>query len=494
MKVAVVNPPFKSGRFSRTSRSPAINKSGTLYWPFWLAYGVGSLEEAGHEVLFLDCPAENVSTEALTNRIEEFEPAMIVIDTSTPSIHSDLEIASGLGKKLPDSSVILVGTHATALPEACLDSAREVLGIATAEYDHTLVDIAGCLEEDDDLENVPGIVFRRENMIIGTGNRDPIEDLDSLPFLSDVYRRHLNLDNYFFAAARFPSVMTITSRGCPFHCSFCVWPQVLHRGGYRFRSAENVVKEFQMLTDYFPSLQEIVIEDDTFSVDSKRVEDVSDALIRSGNKTSWTANTRANLSLEAMRKMKAAGCRLIIVGYESGSQEILNGVRKGTTVEQNLEFAERARKAGLLVHGCFMAGNPGETAETLEITFQMAKRLAPDTAQFFPIMVYPGTTLYNEFAAGGMLRTEDYSRWLTDEGLHNCVVDLPGLPAEMLVDWCNGARKRFYLRLSYIMYKVIQSIAHPLTEGRRTLKAFGTFRKYLFRRGRPSGEPPRDDT
>jgi len=93
-----------------------------------------------------------------------------------------------------------------------------------------------------------------------------------------------------------------------------------------------------------------------------------------------------------------------------------------------------------------------------------------------------------------MLRTEDYSRWLTDEGLHNCVVDLPGLPAEMLVDWCNGARKRFYLRLSYIMYKVIQSIAHPLTEGRRTLKAFGTFRKYLFRRGRPSGEPPRDDT
>jgi len=249
-----------------------------------------------------------------------------------------------------------------------------------------------------------------------------------------------------------------------------------------------------MLTDYFPSLQEIVIEDDTFSVDSERVEDVSDALIRSGNRTSWTANTRANLSLEAMRKMKAAGCRLIIVGYESGSQEILNRVRKGTTVEQNMEFAERARKAGLLVHGCFMAGNPGETAETLEITLQMAKKLAPDTAQFFPIMVYPGTALYDEFAAGGMLRTEDYSKWLTDEGLHNCVVDLPGLSAEMLVDWCNVARKRFYLRLTYIMYKVIQAIAHPLTEGRRTLKAFGTFRKYLFRRGLPSGEPPRDDT
>jgi anaerobic magnesium-protoporphyrin IX monomethyl ester cyclase len=483
LKTAVVNPPFLSGRFSRTSRSPAINKSGTLYWPFWLAYAVGSLENAGHEVLFLDCPAESLDEAGLYDRIREFEPSLIVIDTSTPSIQSDLRIASMLAASLNEATVLLVGTHASALPEACLEIAGNIDGVAVSEYDHTLVDVARCLENGSGLAGVRGLVLAIDGEIVRTGTREPIADLDSLPFLADVYRRHLDPGNYFFAAARYPSVMTITSRGCPYRCSFCLWPQVLHKGGYRCRSADNIAEEFGLFAEYFPGIQEIVVEDDTFSADSRRVEEVSDALILNGNRIPWTANTRANLTLEAMRKMKAAGCRLIIVGYESGSQEILDGVNKGTTVVQNLEFAARARKAGLLVHGCFMAGNPGETVETLDMTIRMAEKLRPDTAQFFPIMAYPGTRIYDEFTEGGMLRTEDYSRWVTDEGLHNCVVDLPGLDAEELVSWCDRARKRFYLRPSYIMYKVLQSIAHPLTEGRRTLKAFGTFRKYLFRRG-----------
>jgi radical SAM superfamily enzyme YgiQ (UPF0313 family) len=185
-----------------------------------------------------------------------------------------------------------------------------------------------------------------------------------------------------------------------------------------------------------------------------------------------------------MKKMKAAGCRLIIVGYESGSQEILDRVSKGTTIEQNLEFAERARKAGLLVHGCFMAGNPGETRESLEATLRMAMRLKPDTAQFFPIMAYPGTRLYEEYEAQGMIRTRNFREWVTPEGLHDCVVNLPGLPAEELVRWCDEARRRFYLRPSYLLYKGIQCACHPTTEGRRTMKAFGTFRRHLFRNSR----------
>jgi radical SAM superfamily enzyme YgiQ (UPF0313 family) len=311
-----------------------------------------------------------------------------------------------------------------------------------------------------------------------------IEDLDSLPVLAEVYRKHLDPRDYFFAAARYPSVMTITSRGCPFRCSFCVWPQVMHREKYRVRSPEHVAREFLMIREFFPRVQEVVIEDDTFSIDSRRVEQVSDALIKAGNRLPWTANVRANLSLEAMRRMKAAGCRLIIVGYESGSQDILDSVSKGTTVEQNVEFAERARRAGLLVHGCFMAGNPGETAETLEETFRMSVRLAPDTAQYFPVMVYPGTRLYSRYREEGRIRTENFDRWLTPEGLHNCVVDLPGLPAEDLVEWCDRSRKRFYLRPRYILYKLLQTVLHPFTEGRRTFRAFGTFRKHLFGRGR----------
>lgn len=482
MKAAVINPPFMNGRFSRTSRSPAINKSGTLYWPFWLAYGTGALEAAGHNVLFLDCPAEGINERNMLRMLVEFSPGLTVVDTSTPSIYSDLRIASMIKKYLPHTFVLLVGTHVSALPAQCLKLAPSLDGVAVGEYDATLIEVAGKLDGGGGLADVPGLYLNSGGELVDTGPREMIEDLDSLPFLADIYSRHLTPENYFFAAARFPSVMTITSRGCPYRCSFCVWPQVMHRESYRIRSATHVAEEFELFRDHFPRIQEIVIEDDTFSIDNKRVEDISEVLIRNANRIPWTANVRANLSLEAMRKMKAAGCRMIIVGYESGSQDILNAVNKGTTVEQNMEFSERAGKAGLLVHGCFMAGNPGETPETLEETFQMSLKLSPDTAQFFPIMAYPGTRLYDQYRKEGKLRTENYSRWVTEEGLHNCVVDLPGLQSETIVQWCNYARQRFYLRPGYLLYKIIQSLSHPFTEGRRTLRAFGTFRRHLFRK------------
>jgi len=484
MKVAVVNPPFMDGKFSRTSRSPAIVKSGTMYWPFWLAYSVGTLERAGHDVLFFDCPAGNITKKELMEKLKAASPAMIVLDTSTPSIHSDLAISREIKALLPLSSIILVGTHVSALPEEVLQSAPFITGIAAGEYDLTLPAIADALQNQEDPGMIPGLWLNGAEKPFFTGERELLSDLDSLPMLADVYRKHLKPENYFFAAARYPSVMIITSRGCPFKCSFCLWPQVLHGGTYRSRSPQNVAEEFIKVQEYFPQVQEIVFEDDTFSVDSHRVEEVSDALISAGCKLPWTANTRANLSLAAMKKMRRAGCRMIIVGYESGSQKILNGVSKGTTVEQNLTFAKRARQAGLLVHGCFMAGNPGETRETLAETLKMAISLKPDTAQFFPIMAYPGTSLYEEYRTTGRLRTEDYREWLTEEGLHNCVVDLPGLSAEDLVNWCGEARRKFYLRPQYLLYKAVQTVLHPATEGRRTVRAFSTFRKHLFRKNK----------
>ncbi len=482
MKIAVINPPFMDGKFSRTSRSPAIVKSGTMYWPFWLAYAVGTLEESGHDVTFYDCPAVNITREQLLITLKQTSPEIIVLDTSTPSIHSDLDISKAMAEILPETSIFLVGTHVSARPEEVLLSSPFITGIALGEYDRSIVDAARAVDKNEDLKQVSGLWVNTSEGPFFTGKREFIQDLDSLPYLADVYKKHLKPENYFFAAARYPSVMLITSRGCPFKCSYCVWPQVLHGGTYRSRSAQNVVTEFMKIQEYFPQVQEIVFEDDTFSVDSSRVSEVSDALIAAGNKLPWTANTRANLSLEAMKKMRKAGCRMIIVGYESGSQAVLNGVRKGTTVEQNVGFAKRAKKAGLLVHGCFMAGNPGETPDTLADTLKMAIQLKPDTAQFFPIMAYPGTRLYQQYLESGNLRTEDYHEWLTEEGLHNCVVDLPGLSSQDLVNWCAEARRKFYLRPGYLFYKAIQTILHPTTEGRRTIRAFSTFRKHLFRR------------
>ncbi len=483
MNVAVINPPFMDGKFSRTSRSPAIVKSGTMYWPFWLTYCVGTLEEAGHHVEFKDCPAENITKKDLLAFLKDSSPGMIVIDTSTPSFHSDISIAEEISQICPETSIFLVGTHVSALPEQVLLAAPFITGIAVEEYDYTIPEVATALENKTDLNSIKGLWLNDDKAApFCTGEREQITDLDALPMLADIYKKFLKPENYFFAAARFPSVMIITSRGCPFKCSYCVWPQVLHKGKYRARSAENVAIEFRKIQDYFPRVQEVVFEDDTFSVDSKRVEEISQALIKKGCTLPWTANTRANLSLSAMQQMKKAGCRMIIVGYESGSQKILDGVKKGTTVQQNIDFAKRANKAKLLVHGCFMAGNPGETRETLQETLNMAIRLKPDTAQFFPVMAYPGTTLYAQYQASGNLSTEDYRNWLTDEGLHNCVVNLTELSSDDLVNWCDEARKKFYLRPGYLVYKAIQTVLHPTTEGRRTVRAFSTFRKHLFRK------------
>jgi radical SAM superfamily enzyme YgiQ (UPF0313 family) len=257
---------------------------------------------------------------------------------------------------------------------------------------------------------------------------------------------------------------------------------VLHvDGSFRTRSPKHVATEFRLISEYFPGVREIVIEDDTFSINDKRVEEIAEALIAESNRIPWSANVRTTLSQEAMRLMKAAGCRLLIVGYESGDQSILDSVGKGTRVEQSFEFARRARRTGLLVHGCFMAGNVGETLQTLEKTLDMAMELRPDTAQFFPLMVYPGTRDYSRLKADGRITAKSYEDWLTPDGLHNCVVDLPDLTAEELVAWCNSARRRFYLRPGYLLYKLWQTIRHPFAEGRRTLKSLGTFRRHILR-------------
>jgi len=190
---------------------------------------------------------------------------------------------------------------------------------------------------------------------------------------------------------------------------------------------------------------------------------------------------RADMDFDTLLLCRKAGLRTVCVGFESGSDMILAAMGKNLTTARMRRFASDCRRAHVRVHGCFMVGNPGETRETMEQTLSMAMKLRPDTAQFFPIMAYPGTRLYDQYQRQGLLRTTDFSQWLTPEGLHNCVVDLPGLPAEELVGFCNHARKKFYLRPSYVSAKVVQSVLHPCTEGKRNLKAFGTFRRHLFR-------------
>jgi radical SAM superfamily enzyme YgiQ (UPF0313 family) len=481
MKVLLVNPPFKP-KYSRNSRSPAVTKGGTIYYPIWLAYATGVLEKEGFDVKLVDAPARGLTFEEVSKIAKDFEPSMVVVDTSTPSIYNDVKVASKL-KNITNGFVVLVGTHVSALPEETLKLDENIDAVTTYEYDYTLPELARCVEHKKDLKNVKGIVFRSSSgKIIRNKDRPVVENLDNLPFAAEVYKNHINIRDYFYSSAGHPMVMIITGRGCPFRCFWCNWPQVFHGRRYRLRSAENVVKEFEWIVGNLPEVKEIGIEDDTLTADIGRVRDMCKMLVgkKIHKKIKWYANVRVNLDLETMKLMKQAGCRMLIPGYESGVQKLLDNARKGIKLEQSRQFAKNAKKAGLLVHGCFIIGLPGETRETARQTIEFAKELDPDDAQFFPLIVYPGTEAYEWAEKNKYLTTHDFSKWNTEEGWHDSHVSTPQLSKEEVMVLCNKGRVEFYLRPKFIL-KTMRLMSTSLNETKRVFKATPIFLRYLFK-------------
>ncbi|MCX6802913.1 MAG: radical SAM protein [Candidatus Diapherotrites archaeon] len=479
MRILILNPPFKP-RFSRTSRSPAVSKGGCVYYPIWLAYATGVLQEAGHKVKLVDAPAENKALDEIVGIAKAFRPKMIVLDTSTASIHNDIMVAEAL-KKQAKCFVVLVGTHVSAMPEWALKQSKAVDAVCIKEYDYTLRDLAKELSKKKPaLGKVKGIAWRKGSRIKVNELRPLIENLDELPFVSKIYKEFLEQKNYFYPANLFPEITIVSGRGCPYRCTFCLLPQTLFSRAYRTRSIPNVIAEIKYILKEFPETKEIFFEDDTFTANRHRVKEFCDAVQKEGLKFTWSANARADVDFETLKAMKEAGCRLLCVGIESGEQKILNDIHKGTLVEGIARFMNDAKRAGILVHGCFILGNQGETKETIRKTIDFAKRLDPDTAQFFPIMVYPGTEAFDYFREKGFLTTTDFSQWVNEEGSHNTIVSRPGLSSEELVGFCDLGRREFYIRPKYIGKKLFQGLTSP-REIPRLAKASGTLFKYLVR-------------
>ena len=479
MKVVYLNGPFRQLAYSRSSRSPAVTKSGTVYYPLWLSYAAGLAQrQEGFDVHLIDAVARRWDRNDLIAHLTTIEPDLVFCDTSTPSIHEDIATADAIKDALPNCRVVMVGTHATALPEEVMQMAPGIDAVALGEYDLTTVELARALRDSRPWRDVAGIVLRQPDQFLHTTPRPLIDDLDSLPFVSEVYQQHFRLQDYFFAAAQFPMVMIITSRGCPHRCQWCLYPQVMHRGKYRLRSSENVAAEFAYISQALPSVREVGIEDDLFTGNKPRLREICELLISQNNKLGFWCDTRVDLDYETMRLMKAAGCRLLIAGFESADQAVLNRIGKGTQAAQATDFMRHARHAGLLVHGCFVLGNPGETEQTMQATLEMAKQLNCDTVQFFPMIAYPGTEMYQWARDHHHLRTEDYAQWLTPQGMHNSIIDLPDLPAEKVLRFCDHARRQYYLRRRYLFRKLTQSLCSG-HEARRNLKAFRRFARHL---------------
>lgn len=478
MKVLFLNPPFLP-KFSRDSRSPEITKGGVLYYPYWLAYATGVLEKEGFDVKLIDAVALNWDTKDVMNFADEFNPTLTVISTSTPSIYNDIDCGIKI-KETTNSFITLVGTHVTSLPDEALKF-KEIDAVARGEYDYTIRDLTHALKSETAFNKIKGLSFKQKEKIVHNSDRPLIENLDELPFVSEVYKKHLDIKKYSYPTVQYPEVTILTARGCKFQCTFCLYANTFWKGSYRFRSIGNVVDEMAYIKNNL-DVKEIMLEDDTFSsaYTKNRVENLCKEILNRKVEISWVANSRADVDYETLSLMKKAGCRELCVGFESAEQAVLNGIPKGLIIKQSEGFMKDANKSGIVIHGCFILGLPNETKETVEKTINFALDLDPETIQVYPMMVYPGTPAFKWAEENGYLKTKDWSKWLKKDGTHNCLIDRPELSSEYLLEKSDEALKKFYLRKSKII-KMIFSIK-SVSDLKRFYTGFKFFMKYLYRK------------
>jgi radical SAM superfamily enzyme YgiQ (UPF0313 family) len=476
-----INGPFLEG-FSRESRSPAVTKSGTLYYPAWLAYACGYAEDNGYDCKLIDSIADKLSFDTSVDLVISYKPKVVVIGTSTPSIDADLTFAKKLKSLLGDTLIILVGTHASACAKQLVSEFEFIDLIARREYDNTILQILDCLKNSNSWQDVKGITYRdNKGEIISNIDQPYIHDLDIIPFGSNVYKKHLNIRNYYYGHVRYPMISIFTSRGCNARCNYCLYPQTMF-GNFRSRSPKNIADEFLWIAQNLPEVKEVLIDDDTFTMNKAHAQATAKELIKINNKIKWTCEARANLDFETLTLMKKAGCRLIVTGFESIDQNVLDKVNKGIKMVEVYNYSRDAKRAGIKIHACFMAGNPGDTIETLNKSLEWAIDQNFDTVQFFPLQVYPGTKAYDWAIQTGYIKEQNYRNWVTPSGMHNMTINENenGLTFKQCLDFCDEARRKFYLRPSFIFKKLVTGIFQP-QELRKNVIGFMNLRKYLFK-------------
>ena len=386
-------------------------------------------------------------------------------------------------KEFTGAKTVLVGPPASQFSERILQN-DSVDMVARFEYDFTLKEIAKAIENGNGFKEIKGISYKENGKIVHNPNREftTSEDLNTMPFVSKVYKEHLNIKDYFLSQSLYPEVQIFTGRGCPHKCTFCSWPVTLMGRKYRARSAENIADEFEYIQDELPEVKEIFIEDDTFTLNKKLVREFCEVIRKRKIDITWSCNARADLDYETLREMKKAGCRLIIVGYESGSDEILKNIKKGVTTKQMKVFTKDAKKARLMVHGDFIFGLPGETKETADKTVKFIKELKPNLLQVAVATPIPGTEFYEWAKNNGFLLVENLEESIDAKGYQKGIVSYPEFTKKDIEDYVDRALKGYYLSPSYIpiaMRNILRK--NGLQELKLMLRAATMFYKYLRR-------------
>lgn len=450
MRIYLLNPPFKPN-FVRCGRWQGVSaRSGGLDYPKFLAYTTGLLEEYFSDVRLVDAVAKKWDREDVIKDVSDFKPDLIIVSSNFSSLSNDTEVTSLLKDKTSAISVI-VGPPTSQYPEKILQNPGVDI-VARFEYDLTIKELAITLKEKGNLKNVKGISYKQKGTIINNEDRpySTSEDLDEIPFVSKVYKKHLNIKDYFLSQSLYPEVQIFTGRGCPNLCTFCSWPKTLTGRKYRSRSAESIVDEFEWIKENLPEVKEIFIEDDTFTINKKLVKDVCYRLIDHKINATWSCNARADLDFETMDLMKKAGCRLLIVGYESGNDVILSNIKKGVTKDQLLEFSKDAKKARLQIHADFIIGLPGENKTTINDTVDFIHKIKPNMLQVAIASPIPGTEFYDYVKKNGLLLENDIEKSIDENGFQRCIIEYPDLKQQEISDHVDEILRNYYINPSFV--------------------------------------------
>ncbi len=387
----------------------------------------------------MDCPPHEIDIKRCLAEAQAYDH--VIIHTSTPSLKNDSKVAEAIKQNRPETKIGFVGAHAAVLPTETLKASPAIDWVGRKEFDFTCKEVA----EDRPLETVAGLSFRdKDGKIRHNPEREMIQNMDTLPWVADVYKRDLEIEKYFIGYLLHPYVSLYTGRGCPAQCTFCLWPQTIGGHKYRVRSPQNVADEMAYMKKLFPQVAEFFFDDDTFTANLPRAREIAKKL--SGLGLTWSCNSRANLDYDTIKSFKDSGLRLFLVGYESGNEDILTRIKKGITMEEMRRFTKACHQAGVVIHGTFILGLPVETQQSIENTIRFAMELDVFSIQVSLAAPYPGTELFEMARQNGWFTKKDKTDLVEGDGFQQSALEYPGLSKDEIFESVDRFYRTYYLR------------------------------------------------
>jgi len=381
----------------------------------------------------------------------------------------------------PDLKVAFVGPPVQIKPKESLMASPDIDFIVRGEFDHAVVEFA----QGKPLGEIAGVSYRKDGEVVHNPSRPALEteELDRLPFATEVYKRDLVIENYNVPFLLHPYVAFYTSRGCPALCTFCLWPQTLSGHAWRVRSSENVAREVRQALQLFPQAKEFFFDDDTFNIRKDRVLELCAKFKPLGFR--WSCTARDHSDYETLKAMADAGARLLIVGFESGDPQILKNIKKGATVEMARRFARNCKELGIAIHGDYIIGLPGETKESIERTIEFAKELDSETIQVSIAHAYPGTEFYDYAAQHNYLAAEAAADSAGHQLPH---MKYPGLELEDMMAGVNRFYDAYYFRRR-VVWRIVRKALWDSSERKRLYHEAVEFLRLRAERWRYARKP-----